>query len=84
MTIATLSDFRGNIKRYFDNIIQNFETLVISRGKDKGIVMMSLQEYNSMKETIHLLGSENNAKRLFEAIARDKKGEAEQHNLLEE
>lgn len=74
MTIATLSDFRGNIKSYFDNIINNFETLIISRGKNKGIVMMSLEEYNSMKETLYLLDNKTNAERLFKAIEEDKKG----------
>ncbi len=84
MTIATLSDFRGNIKSYFDKIINNFETLIISRGKNKGIVMMSLEKYNAMQETMYLLDNKKNATRLFDAIERSNNGQVEIHDLIED
>ncbi|SOS56440.1 Antitoxin (fragment) [Tenacibaculum finnmarkense] len=46
MQITTVSDFRKDIKSYLDRVIKDFETLIINRGKDSGIVVMSLQEYN--------------------------------------
>jgi antitoxin YefM len=46
MQITTVSEFRKDIKTYLDNVVKNFETLIINRGKDSGIVVMSLQEYN--------------------------------------
>ncbi len=48
MLTTTISDFQKDIKRYFDRVTQNLETLVINRGKDKGVVIMSLEEYNSL------------------------------------
>lgn len=57
MLIANISDFRKDIKTYLDKVSKNFETLIINRGKDKGIVVMSLEEYNSLMATNHELSS---------------------------
>ena len=40
MLIASVSDFRKNIKSYLDKVSKNFETLIINRGKDSGIVII--------------------------------------------
>ncbi len=68
MLITTISDFRKHIKRYFDKVIEKFENLIINRGKDNGIVIMSLAEYNSLCATQHELSSKENEKRLNSAI----------------
>ena len=44
MLTKTLSDFRKNIKLYLDKVTQKLKTLIINRGKDNGIVIMSLTE----------------------------------------
>jgi antitoxin YefM len=59
-----ISDFRKDIKSYLDKVTQNFETLMINRGKDEGIVVMSLEEYNSLIATNHELSSRKNECRL--------------------
>lgn len=84
MLTTTLSDFRKDIKRYFDKVTQNFETLIINRGKDNGIVIMSLAEYNSLRATQHELASKKNEERLDSAIAKLKAGNSSSRNLLEE
>jgi antitoxin YefM len=84
MLTTTLSDFRKDIKRYFDNVSQNFETLIINRGKDNGVVIMSLAEYNSLCATNHELSSKTNEKRLDAAIEKLKAGKSSRKNLLEE
>ena len=68
MQITTVSDFRKDIKTYLDRVVKNFETLIINRGKDSGIVVMSLQEYNSLMATNHELSSRKNELRLDSAI----------------
>ena len=68
MIITTVSDFRNDIKSYLDCVVKNFETLIINRGKDAGIVIMSLQEYNSLMATNHELSSRKNELRLDAAI----------------
>ena len=60
MLTTTISEFRRDIKRYIDNVIENFETLIINRGKDNGVVVMSLDEYNSLTATQHELSSKIN------------------------
>lgn len=68
MLTTTLSDFRKDIKSYLDRVTQSFETLIINRGKDTGVVIMSLEEYNSLKSTQHELSSRVNQRRLDESI----------------
>jgi antitoxin YefM len=84
MLTTTLSDFRNNIKRHLDNVMDNFETLIINRGKNSGIVIMSLDEYNSLTATQHELSSKVNEQRLDSAISKLKSGPSFQKDLLEE
>jgi antitoxin YefM len=84
MLTTSISDFRKDIKRYFDKVTQNFETLIINRGKDNGVVIMSLAEYNSLCSTQHELSSNENEKRLDAAIEKLKSGKSSNKNLLEE
>lgn len=83
MLTTTLSDFRKNIKRYLDNVTQNFETLIINRGKDSGVVIMSLEEYNALSATQHELSSRANEQRLDAAIQKLKSGDSFEKELLD-
>jgi antitoxin YefM len=74
MLTTTLSDFRKDIKSYLDKVTYNFETLIINRGKDTGVVIISLEEYNALKSTQHELSSQINQKRLNESIEALKTG----------
>ncbi|MCT4560247.1 MAG: type II toxin-antitoxin system prevent-host-death family antitoxin [Crocinitomicaceae bacterium] len=84
MLTTTISDFRKDIKSYFDRVTKNFETLIINRGKDNGVVIMSLAEYNSLTATQHELSSKVNEVRLDAAIEKFKKGNATERKLLDE
>jgi antitoxin YefM len=83
MQITTVSDFRKNIKSYLDSVVKNFETLIINRGKDSAIVVMSLQEYNSLMATNHELSSRKNELRLDSAIEKLKNGTTLNKDLIE-
>jgi len=83
MQITTVSDFRKDIKTYLDRVAKNFETLIINRGKDSGIVVMSLQEYNSLMATNHELSSRKNELRLDSAIEKLKNGNNFSQDLIE-
>jgi len=83
MLTATISDFRRDIKKYLDRVTENFETLIINRGRDKGIVIMSLDEYNSLNATYHELSSKTNEKRLDSAIEKLKSSNSFEKGLLE-
>ena len=84
MIAANYSEFRAGLKTYLDNVENNNETLIIKRGSGKGTVLISLDEYNSIMETLHLLSSKKNAKRLFESIEQMKTGKRAKHSLIEE
>lgn len=84
MLTTSISDFRKDIKRYFDKVTQNFETLIINRGKDNAVVIISLAEYNSLRATQHELSSKENEKRLDSAIDKLKSGNSNGKKLLEE
>jgi len=82
MITTSISDFRKDIKSYFDKVTDNFETLIINRGKDNGIVIISLDEYNSLIETHHELSSKSNEKRLDSAIEKLKNGKSFSKELM--
>lgn len=84
MQVTTVSDFRKDIKKYLDNVVKNFETLIINRGKDSGIVVMSLQEYNSLMATNHELSARKNELRLDSAIDKLKNGATFNKELMED
>lgn len=74
MISTTLSHFRKDLKAYLDKVTQNWETLVINRGKDRGVVVLSLEEYNALQATRHELSSKTNERRLDSAIEKLQSG----------
>lgn len=84
MMAANFTEFRTSLKKFLDNVENNNEILIIKRGIGKGAVMMSLDEYNSIMETLHLLNSKTNADRLYESIKQMKEGKVVRNKLIEE
>lgn len=74
MIVANYSEFRTDLKKFLDSVEDNNETLIIKRKTGKGAVMISIDEYNSIMETIHLLSSKKNADRIYESIQQLKSG----------
>jgi antitoxin YefM len=84
MIAANYTEFRKGLKDFLDNVEFNNETLIIKRGSGKGTVLISLDEYNSIMETMHLLKSKKNAKRLFESIEQMKTDRKSERQLIGE
>lgn len=84
MLTTTLSDFRKDIKRYLDSVTDDYETLIINRGKDTGVVIISLEEYNSLNATQHELSSNVNESRLDSAIEKLRRGQSFEKKMIEE
>ncbi len=84
MIATNYSEFRINLKKFLDEVEDSNETLVIKRGTGKGSVMISLTEYNSLMETVHLLSSKKNADRLYESIQQMREGITVENNLIED
>lgn len=83
MITTTLSDFRKDTKGYLDKVTQSFETLIINRGKDTGVVVISLNEYNSLKTTQHELSSRINQQRLDASVEALKSGKKASKKLID-
>ena len=83
MIAANFTEFRTNLKQYLDDVEKNNETLIIKRGSGSGTVLISLDEYNSILETVHLLSSKANADRLYESIQQMKSGKSFKKELIE-
>ncbi len=68
MKATNYSEFRSKLKQFLDDVENNNETLIIKRGSGNGTVLVSLNEFNSLIDTGHLLRSKANAERLQESI----------------
>jgi len=82
MIVANYTEFRTGLKRFLDSVEENNETLIIKRGTGNGTVIISLDEYNSIMETVHLLSSKANADRLYESMKQIKEGKKVRKNLI--
>ncbi|MEM7550460.1 MAG: type II toxin-antitoxin system Phd/YefM family antitoxin [Bacteroidota bacterium] len=83
MLTTTLSDFRKDMRKYLDSVTEDSETLIINRGKDSGVVVISMEEYNSLNSTQHELSSRKNEERLDSALEKLKKGSGFEKDLVE-
>jgi antitoxin YefM len=83
MIAANYTEFRISLKKYLDKVEESNETLIIKRGSGKGTVLISLDEYNSIMETVHLLSSKTNSDRLYESIQQMKEGKVISKGLIE-
>jgi antitoxin YefM len=84
MIAANFTEFRTELKKFLDKVENDQEILIIKRKTGKGTVVISMDEYNSIMETVHLLSSKANADRLYESIQQIKTGNTVQQDLIEE
>lgn len=78
MEIVTYSETRANLKAIMDRAVNDHTPIAITRQRGKPVVMIDLDDWNAIQETMYLLSSPNNAKRLMESIA-----EADAGRLIE-
>jgi antitoxin YefM len=81
MKVLTISDVRKNFAAVVDAVIDDAEECVIPRGGGKAVVIVSLDEWNAINETLHVLGSSSNARRLLESIGQADAGLLEEQPL---
>ncbi len=85
MKAVNYSELRQNLKSNLDAVSDNNDLLIVHRPKGKSIVMMSLDEYSSIEETLHLMRSKENRQRLESAIENiNSKSNLINHSIIEE
>lgn len=57
MKTANYSELRNNLKHYLDGVINDSEPLLVHRAGNESVVVISLDEYNSIKETEYIMKS---------------------------
>ena len=68
MKAINYPEFRINLTKHLNAVNKDKAILVVSRTKGKNVVVMDMDEYNSILETLHLTSSTANRKRLEDAI----------------
>lgn len=76
MQVLTFNEARAGLKQAMDDVCRGHEPTVITRQRGGHVVLLSLKDFNSMNETIYLLGTASNASRLRESVAQHQAGEA--------
>jgi len=83
MKVINYTELRLNLKHWLNSVIDDVEEVIIKRKNQKDLVLISLDEYNSLVETNYLLSGKNRDV-LLESIAEVKLGDKKSHDLIEE
>jgi antitoxin YefM len=83
MQVYSLTEARNNIKDMFDSVYKDNEEVIIHRKGRESVVVISLDDYNALKETNYLLSSPNNKKHLLESLNQLKNGRGFEKELIE-
>ena len=81
MEVMTYSDARASLKALMDRIVRDRKHVVVTRQKAESVVMLSLEDWNAIEETMHLLSNPRNASRLAESIAELEAGKGAKRDL---
>ena len=83
MEIVTFSEARNKLKAILNRVADDADYTIITRRDADDAVVMSLEYFNSLLETVHLLKSPANAAHLERSIAQYKQGQVVQNELIE-
>lgn len=84
MRVINFSEARNNLKSVIDQVVDDADVAVITRRDADDAVVMSLDHFNSLMETVHLLGSPANAAHLSKSIKQYRAGKTQQHELADD
>ena len=81
MNAITLTEAKQNLDRVIDRVLSDAEPTILSTDNGEQIVLLSLDEFNSWKETLYLLSNPANAAHLRRSIAEAEAGKTESREL---
>lgn len=83
MKTMSYTESRARYAEVLDGVVNDREEVVITRAGHEPVVIVSLDDYESLRETAYLMRSPRNARRLLDAMERLETGHGQQHDLLE-
>lgn len=83
MDVLTYSDTRANLKEVMDRVVEDRAPVIVTRKRGEAVVMVSLADWTAMEETLHLISSPANARRLADAIGQLEAGGGSDRDLIE-
>lgn len=84
MKVVSFSEARNSLKAVLDAVVNDADTTIITRRDAEDAVVMSLDYYNSLMETVHLLRSPANAEHLARSIEQYRTGKAAPRELVDD
>jgi antitoxin YefM len=81
MKTATVTGFRQKMKEHLNEIQDDQDILILTGPKKMEFVVLTLDAYNAMEETVYLLSTPANTERLLKSVAQDKAGNATVRHL---
>jgi antitoxin YefM len=83
MKTMSYTESRARYAEVLDGVTNDREEVVITRAGHDPVVIVSLDDYESLRETAYLMRSPANARRLLDAMERLESGSGEVHDLIE-
>ena len=83
MDVLSYSETRAKLKEVMDSVVEDHSPVLVTRKRGEAVVMVSLADWRAMEETLHLVKSAENARRLNEAIAELDAGGGSEQALVE-
>ncbi len=82
MRVVNFSEARSNLKTVLDQVSEDADYTIISRRNADDAVVMSLDQFSGLMETVHLLKNPVNAEHLARSIEQYRTGQIEEHSLI--
>jgi antitoxin YefM len=83
METISYTNIRQNLAKTMNRVCDEHDFVIVTRQSAKPVIMMSLEDFNSLQETMYLLKSSKNANKLFESLGQLAKGNYQSRELLE-
>ena len=84
MRVINFSEARNKLKSVLDQVVNDSDYMIISRRDADDAVVMSLDNFNGLMETVHLLKSPANAAHLASSIDQYRTGKVKEHGLVDD
>ena len=83
MRAISYTTARNNLASTMKQVCDDHNPIIVTRKNNEAVIMMSLEDYESLNETAYLMQSPKNAKRLINSIEELNAGKGKQRVLAE-